>query len=337
MTQKMMKRTDRSITRFPEKLKNLLMATTHNKVTSIATNGVGGFNIRTYGKGMESFTICIPTKFKEAEMLPCFVSHTDTVSAKKPKRFELKDGILTNPDGVLGADDRAGVYILSEMMNKGIRGIYIFTNGEEIGGLGARACTKHQVFQDHLPNITAFIELDRQDDRDIALYGYDNMDLCKLFEDRGYKQAYGSYTDVVDFSEESGIACLNLSVGYTGQHTKHEDLVLADLDFTLDIMLHDLPQELYETKYVAEEDLSRPSAYGVGRSGWDSFPEKIECEICMSHDKLWYVDDMMLCEYCAGIEEEIPTDNNKYDQYNFDADSWYEMDLDELTDETEEV
>ena len=306
------KRTDRSIVRFDEKLKKILMAKTHNQVVSLATNGVGGFNITTYGKGEDSFTICIPTKMKDDELLPCFVSHTDTVSAKKPVRFELHEGILSNPDGVLGADDRAGVFMLSQMMDKGIKGIYIFTNGEEIGGLGASACARHQKFQDIIPNITCFIELDRQDDRDIALYGFDNDEMCKLFEDLGYKQAYGSYTDVVDLSTETGLACLNLSVGYRNQHTKREDLVLADLDFTLDIMLNSLPSALYEKKYEAEETMGSYRGFG-GNYDMTTTTFAVKCEICDTHDKLWWVEDMMLCTYCAGVDD--------------GDDTWYDMDI----------
>lgn len=291
---------DRPIVKFDERLKNLLMAKSHNQVVSLATNGIGGYDITTYGKGEDSFTICTPTKLKDDELMPCFVSHTDTVSAKKPTRFELIEGILSNPDGVLGADDRAGVYILSKMMEKGIRGVYIFTNGEEIGGLGASACVRHQSFQDLVPNISAFIELDRQDDRDIALYGYDNDDLCELFENRGYKQAWGSYTDVVDFSSDTNIACINLSVGYVGQHSKKEYLVLTDLDFTLDTMLDNLPQELYENVYEAQPSTGR-SQSGYYDYGFKEQIVEVCCEMCSDHAPLYLTEDMMLCGYCSGV------------------------------------
>lgn len=291
------------------------MANTHNQVVSIATDGIGGYDIRTYGKGNESFTICTPTKMKESELMPCFVSHTDTVSTKKPRRFELKEGILTNPDGVLGADDRAGCYILSKMMENSVRGIYIFTNGEEIGGLGASACVKSQQFQDLVPHITAFIELDRQDDLDIACYGYDNEDLIGLFEQRGYKEAYGSYTDVVDFAEDTNIACINLSVGYRGQHTKKEDLVLADLDNTLDMMLTDLPVELYTEVYEATMTSWRNSAnnYDYGFSLNKS--DEVCCEMCSDHEKLYYVGQLMVCAYCA---------DSLADDYDYDESEYWE-------------
>lgn len=336
MTQRM-KRIDRSIVRFDERLKSLLMAKSHNQVVSLATNGIGGYDIMTYGKGESSFTICTPTKLKEDELMPCFVSHTDTVSAKKPTRFKLFEGVVSNPDGVLGADDRAGVYCLSRMMEKNIRGIYIFTNGEEIGGLGASACTRHQKFQDLVPNITCFIELDRQDDRDIALYGYDNEDLVELFEQRGYHEAYGSYTDVVDFAEDTGLACLNLSVGYRDQHTKREDLVLADLDHTIDMMLTDLPPELYNEKYVATETFGYGKKFANNYYSWETDIVEVCCEVCNDHAKLYMVEDMMLCGYCAEVGQDTPfknDDNSTFNKY-IDDDTEYMKRLQAMIDEDE--
>lgn len=287
-----------------KKLKDLLMAKSHNNVVAVATDKIKGYSIYTYGRLENSFTICLPKKLKKGELMPCFISHTDTVSQNKPTRFELVNGVLSNPDGVLGADDRAGVYILSEMMKQQIRGIYIFTAGEEIGGWGAKACIRHDHFQEILPNISCFIELDRQDNKDIALYGYDNTNLCAIFEKFGYKQSWGSYTDAVEFSEDTGLACINISVGYKNQHTAKECLVLKDMEATLNIMINHLPKELYTTKYEADITLELSNySYCEYYEETTITSNPVVCDICREHEKLYFFEDMFLCEYCLNIEE----------------------------------
>lgn len=72
-------------------------------------------------------------------------AHLDTVVEIKPDREIIKgNGIWTSSEGILGADDRAGVavilYMVEHLMNSSFSGKvkYIFTVQEECGLNGAR-------------------------------------------------------------------------------------------------------------------------------------------------------------------------------------------------------
>ena len=244
------------------------------------------------------FAIAFPKGMKEGELYPCIVSHTDTVSQNKPKAKDLilEQGVLTNPKGVLGADDRAGCWIQHKMLEAEVKAIYILTDLEEVGGIGADACAKSTVFKTITPFISAFIELDRESNKDIALYGYDNEDLVALFEKHDYKPDDGSYTDIVDLSKASGIASINLSIGYYNQHTKREKLVISELENTTDIMCNFMPKELYTTQYAEDGYLLGGYGYGCGMTlKW----ETVSCDICGEHALLYDWDSCSICAICA--------------------------------------
>jgi putative aminopeptidase FrvX len=68
-----------------------------------------------------------------------FVAHVDTVHRNEGKNKITKTKTHWRAKGdVLGADDGAGVALLMHMIHANVRGYYIFTQGEERGGVGAR-------------------------------------------------------------------------------------------------------------------------------------------------------------------------------------------------------
>ena len=68
------------------------------------------------------------------------VAHLDTVFKQPPKNiyYDKEEGVIWSPQG-LGADDRAGVFAICQIIKAGLRPHIIFTTDEEVGGLGARA------------------------------------------------------------------------------------------------------------------------------------------------------------------------------------------------------
>ena len=306
MTQKI-KRIDRSIARFDKDLKEFLMFNKHNQVIEKVLHSIQDKYYRVHR--FDEFTIITPRDMGDDELLWCGVAHTDTVSAKKPTRFEFNDGILSNPDGVLGADDRAGCWLISKLIEKSTRAIFILTDLEEVGGIGAEACAKIDAFAEIADNITALIEFDRRGGNDCAMYGYDNEELLQLFKNRGYVEEWGSYTDVVSLAEASGIACINLSVGYDNEHTKHETLNVLQLGYTTDMMMNNLPPELYTKVYKADM-VSRD----YGSYSWREDMVEVCCEMCNDHSKLYIVEDMMLCGYCAGFGYESEYSEDFYEE-----------------------
>ena len=83
-----------------------------------------------------------------------FISHMDMVNTAKScvayQDVEVNTdldttldfnelGICKNVAGEnMGADDKAGIVVLLSMMSAGVEGYYLFTRGEESGGIGAK-------------------------------------------------------------------------------------------------------------------------------------------------------------------------------------------------------
>ena len=69
----------------------------------------------------------------------CLCAHLDTVGIELPSEiyYDSVNRIMWSPQ-LLGADDRAGVYAIIKILEKGYRPHIIFTTDEEKGGLGAQ-------------------------------------------------------------------------------------------------------------------------------------------------------------------------------------------------------
>lgn len=90
-----------------------------------------------------------------------FTAHVDTVHREGGKNKYLRVGnTLTAVGAPLGADDGAGVAMLMHLIQFQIPGYYIFTQGEECGGLGAKHILKHHA--DTLQKFDRAIAFDRR-------------------------------------------------------------------------------------------------------------------------------------------------------------------------------
>lgn len=169
-----------------------------------------------------------------------FVAHVDTVHyrAGKQKVIGWDTGKLrVAGGGVLGADDGAGVAILAGMMHHRIPGYYLFTRGEEVGGIGANHVADEM--PDLLCKFRRAITFDRADTYEVIThqaggrcasdeFAFALSDELSADERLLYAPSdRGVYTDTaefVDFIPE----CTNIGCGYYRQHTQDEWL---DLNF----------------------------------------------------------------------------------------------------------
>jgi hypothetical protein len=146
---------------------------------------------------------------------------------------EFVDGkfTLNFTSSVLGADDKLGVYALCKLIEKGVKGLYIFHVGEERGGIGSKhIATKAPEL---LKGIKRAIAFDRR--------GYDDVigsqkgdDCCskefgkaladalngtgKLPPKQQYSPgARGTFTDTANYTELVP-ECTNVSCGYFNEH-----------------------------------------------------------------------------------------------------------------------
>ena len=163
-----------------------------------------------------------------------FVAHVDTVHRDQGPNKIAKDATHWRADGApLGADDGAGVAMLMHLLHSDIHGYFVFTQGEECGGIGAKWLA------DNMSNLlTEF-------DRAIA-FDRRGIDSVITHQSRGrccsdaFAEALsaalnaddtlmylpdntGVYTDTAEFTLFIP-ECTNISVGYMHEHSDRESL-----------------------------------------------------------------------------------------------------------------
>jgi hypothetical protein len=163
-----------------------------------------------------------------------FIAHVDTVHRDDgPNKFIKAHGTWYAKDAPLGADDGAGCAILMHLLHSGVPGYYVFSQGEECGGIGAKHLAKEHT--DLLKQFDRAIAFDRRGiDSVITHQGYGrccsdsfadaladalNMDDRLMY----LPDNTGVYTDTAEFT---GIIpeCTNISVGYNHEHSDKESL-----------------------------------------------------------------------------------------------------------------
>jgi hypothetical protein len=187
-----------------------------------------------------NFWLVIP-KPDGSEPTTLFSAHTDTVHKQKatePYKLALKETMLTvKGGGVLGADDGTGIWILLNLIEARVPGIYIFHREEEIGGNGSTFIARnHAALLEPLHRAIAF---DRKGTTDIITHqggerccseAFASAFAAQLNLTEGFKFAgddTGSFTDTKNYTLLIP-ECTNLAVGYYDQHTTHE---CQDLSF----------------------------------------------------------------------------------------------------------
>lgn len=158
----------------------------------------------------------------------CLVAHMDTVRDTEDRPIKLRQMGTTiyNKNGVLGADDRAGVSIILNIARKSKHLPYLlFTLGEETGCTGVKEFIKQKVLDPYLSDINAFLEFDRRGHNEVVYYNTRIPTEFKTILDIfGYEKTFGSTSDVRHLTEHYGIAHANLSAGFFRQHTEWEYL-----------------------------------------------------------------------------------------------------------------
>lgn len=155
----------------------------------------------------------------------CLVAHVDTF--KRPEiDLGIKNGLISNRNGVLGADDRVGCYFISELKKYGYS--VLLCNGEESGGLGAIKAADQCDFT----GIKLFVEFDYPGYLQYGVYAPQEKKLHGLARSFGYKECIGSFTDIAILNELPGI---NLSVAYYNQHTDKEYINIIECAKSLEI------------------------------------------------------------------------------------------------------
>lgn len=195
------------------------------------------------------------------------VAHLDTVFDYPPAEvfYDMRKGVCWSPDG-LGADDRAGVFAILNIIQRGLRPHIIFTTGEEKGGIGAQALAENYLFKELL----YMIELDRQGENDMVFYQCYCPAFINYVGKFGFLEKRGSYSDISFLMDKWSTCGVNLSVGYRDEHSYGETLFVDAMFATIDkveAMLRDVEaSRITKFIYTTNNDLPLTAWYKTPRT-----------------------------------------------------------------------
>jgi hypothetical protein len=225
--------------------------------------------------------------YAEGDIPIALVAHLDTVFAKPAKDvfYDREQGVMWSPQG-LGADDRAGIFAIIKILQSKYRPTVILTTDEEKGCLGSDKLVID--FPEAPSKLNYIIQLDRRGTNDCVFYDCDNDAFVKYVEQFGFIENFGSLSDISVICPEWGMAGVNLSVGYEGEHSETEILHVGPLLATIEkvkVMLSQ--QDIPEFQYI-------PSQYswysmwkkGYGGAGIYSYPFDDEYTCCKCKKQL---------------------------------------------------
>lgn len=187
------------------------------------------------------------------------VAHMDTVFPRPATEvfYDRQKNVIWSPEG-LGADDRAGIFSIIQILKRGLRPHIILTTDEEKGALGAE---KLAIIDCPFAELCYVIQLDRRGADDCVFYSCDNEEFTQYIENFGFVEAIGSFSDISVICPAWKIAGVNLSVGYRDEHSVSEILFVGQMLNTIDKVI----------KMLQEKDIPKfeyiPAAYDM-RSAW---------------------------------------------------------------------
>jgi hypothetical protein len=166
-----------------------------------------------------------------------FSAHVDTVHREDGKQrvlFDKKHNNYYKNDGKpLGADDTAGCWVMLEMIDAEVPGVYVFHTGEECGGIGSTYIAAHH--KDFLSRFDRAIAFDRRGSTSVITHqGWGRCasnDFAEALSDELNKNPEcmylpddtGIFTDTANYIDDIP-ECTNISCGYASEHSSDETL-----------------------------------------------------------------------------------------------------------------
>ena len=211
-----------------------------------------------------------------ADKFPCVVSHMDTVHDIGEDLTVLDiDGVLTGfncytmTQSGIGGDDKVGVFVCLQALDKCDNIKAVFFRDEEVGCGGS-----YQADKDFFTDCKFVLQCDRRGNTDFVINasGYElsnslfQDDVLPILTKYGYSFSDGAMTDVMAL-KSLGIPCsmANISCGYYNPHMDNEYVVIGDvynvLDMVLDI-IHELPNKDYS--FVSKTKSTNYNSRSIG-------------------------------------------------------------------------
>jgi len=241
-----------------------------------------------------------------------FIAHVDTVHREVGANKIRKTASMWYADGApLGADDGAGCAMLMHLLHADVKGYYIFSQGEECGGIGAKFLeSTHKSLLSQFDRAIAFDR--RGTDSVISHQGWGRCasdTFCQALADalnlHDENLMYapddtGVYTDTAEFVDIIP-ECTNISVGYDHEHSQQESLNIAHFELLAQSVL-----QVEWDKLPVDRDPTVPeykeTKYDTGLTNWWSTYDKgyTERDINQSKyfskwedDEYWQTEDLL--------------------------------------------
>lgn len=203
------------------------------------------------------------------------VAHMDTVFPTPATEvyYDRQKNVIWSPDG-LGADDRAGIFSIIQIIRRGLHPHIILTTDEEKGAQGA---SKLGELECPFSDLRYLIQLDRRGANDCVFYDCDNPQFIEYVEDFGFVESIGSFSDISMICPSWKIAGVNLSVGYFNEHSVSEILNVGHMLNTIEKVI-----KMLEVKDIPKFEYI-PATYSY-HSMWYKWIPKVEddkhCSCC---------------------------------------------------------
>lgn len=244
-----------------------------------------------------------------------FAAHHDTVhNVDGMQEVLIKDNVASAVgSNCLGADCTTGVYLILEMIDAGIPGVYVVHAAEEVGCKGSRALVEDAPFW--MKTAVAVISFDRYGTKSVITHQMGYRTASDSFANSlasilGMPQLQpdptGSYTDSNEYADAIP-ECTNLSVGYYSQHTSNETQDLAfvvqlrdaliDADWSK-LVIERNPEEVEDMysyrDYLRDDDNDYLYNYPVSGTdyGSDNYKALLYVVDNYPEDIAWYLDSI---------------------------------------------
>lgn len=197
-----------------------------------------------------------PECISSAQSSVALVSHMDIAGSEAPLSseiyFDKEQGVIRlqpHATGVLGADDKNGLWSIAKVIEGGARPWVILTDMEESGCIGAQMLVDYVenygygvefIVQELLDNVSTLVEIDRGmhegKEHEAVFYTVQSDEFIQYVESHDYNIVNGSYSDIavlVDMFSHT-LNAVNLNAGYVHEHTSREYTVVNDVLYTVD-------------------------------------------------------------------------------------------------------
>ena len=220
-------------------------------------------------------------KIGESDVM--FTSHLDTAtSSLSPIKHVFEENIIkTDGTTILGADDKAGVAIMLNMIENNIPGLYYFFLGEEVGCIGSKKVADVQK-KEKIEGINKVISFDRRSTSSIITHQTSRRCCSEKFGEALSKALNDVESTFTYKNDDTGVLtdsvqfisiypeCTNISVGYYSEHTfsERQDIdhltKLAEACLKVDWTSLPVDRDFTKTEYK-----TYTSSYGGYYGGWD--------------------------------------------------------------------